>query len=68
MSITLKELYDESKNKYKLKLLAGSYSIDNVVSWVHFMEDDSTINFIRGNELILMLFFSLIGQIHTFQI
>lgn len=53
MSITLKELYDESKNKYKLKLLAGSYSIDNVISWVHFMEDESTINFIRGNELII---------------
>ena len=53
MSITLKSLYYETKNKYKLKLIAGESGIDNVVSWFHFMEDESTINFIRGNELIV---------------
>ncbi len=53
MSISLKELLNESKNKYQLKLLAGKNSLDNVVSWFHFMEDESTIDFIRGNELIV---------------
>lgn len=53
MSISLKELLNESKNKYQLKLLAGGNSLDNVVSWFHFMEDESTIDFIRGNELIV---------------
>lgn len=53
MSIILKSLYYETKNKYKLKLIAGESGIDNVVSWFHFMEDESTINFIRGNELIV---------------
>ncbi|WP_394870886.1 PucR family transcriptional regulator [Clostridium butyricum] len=53
MSITLKQLYSESKTKYKLKLLAGENVLDNVVSWFHFMEDESTIDFIRGNELIV---------------
>lgn len=53
MSITLKKLYTESKAKYKLKLLAGENALDNVVSWFHFMEDESTIDFIRGNELIV---------------
>lgn len=53
MSITLKKLYNESKIKYKLNLLAGENALDNVVSWFHFMEDESTIDFIRGNELIV---------------
>lgn len=53
MSITLKKLYNESKNKYNLNLLAGETALDNVVSWFHFMEDESTIDFIRGNELIV---------------
>lgn len=53
MSITLQELYNESKNKYKLQIIAGENSIDNAVSWFHFMEDESTIDFIRGNELIV---------------
>ncbi|WP_294405960.1 PucR family transcriptional regulator [uncultured Clostridium sp.] len=53
MSITLQELYNESKDKYKLQIIAGENSIDTAVSWFHFMEDESAIDFIRGNELIV---------------
>ncbi len=53
MSITLKDLYSESKDKYNLKLLTDTSTLDNVVSWFHFMEDESTIDFIRGNEIIV---------------
>ena len=53
MAISLKNIYEDTKNKYKLKLLAGKDGIDNVVNWVHFMEDSNTVDFIRGSELII---------------
>ena len=53
MSITLKQLYNESKNKYRLELIAGNAGICNIVSWLHFMEDETTLDFIRGNELVV---------------
>lgn len=53
MAISLKNIYEDTKNKYQLKLLAGKEGIDNVVNWVHFMEDSNTIDFIRGSELII---------------
>ena len=53
MSITLYDLYDQSKSKYKLKLIAGEAGLKKVVSWVQFTEDISTVNFLKGSELIL---------------
>ena len=52
MSISLFELYNNTKSKYKLKLVAGNNGINNLISWVYYSEDNSTIDFIRGNELI----------------
>jgi len=53
MSITLYDLYHESKSKYKLKLIAGETGLKNAVSWVQFTEDIMTVNFLKGSELIL---------------
>lgn len=53
MSITLKELYNEFNKKYKLKLLAGKSCTDNIVSWFNIMEDETTMDFISENELIV---------------
>jgi len=53
MSITLYDLYHQSKSKYKLKLIAGETGLKNVVSWVQFTEDIMTVNFLKGSELIL---------------
>jgi len=53
MSITLYDLYHQSKSKYKLKLIAGEAGLKNVVSWVQFTEDIMTISFLKGSELIL---------------
>lgn len=53
MAISLKNIYEDTKEKYKLQLLAGKEGVDNVVNWVHFMEDSKTIDFIRGSELII---------------
>ena len=52
MSISLFELYNDTKSKYKLNLVAGNNGINNIISWVYYSEDNSTIDFIRGNELI----------------
>lgn len=52
MSISLLNLYNDTKSKYKLELVAGSNGINRMISWVYYSEDNSTIDFIRGNELI----------------
>lgn len=46
-------MYYDTKDKYKIKLIAGEKGIDNVVNWVHFMEDITTMDFIKGSELII---------------
>jgi len=53
MSITLFDLFNQSKSQYKLKLIAGEAGLENVVSWVQFTEDIMTVNFLKGSELIL---------------
>jgi len=53
MSITLYDLYHQSKSKYKLKLIAGEAGLKNVVSWAQFTEDILTVNFLKGSELVL---------------
>lgn len=53
MSLNLRSIYYDTKDKYKLKLIAGEKGLDNVVSWIHFMEDITTMDFIKGSELII---------------
>ena len=52
MSITLKRLLLENKRDYNIKLIAGEKGLDNIVRWVHVVEDDEVSNFLHGNELI----------------
>ena len=53
MSITLFDLFNQSKSQYKLKLIAGEAGLKNVVSWSQFTEDIMTVSFLKGSELIL---------------
>ncbi len=53
MAVSLKSLYQESKKKFSLELLAGEEGFEKTVSWVHLIEDVSTTDFIRGSELII---------------
>lgn len=53
MAIMLSDLIEESKNKFKLELLAGEDGVQNLVHWVQFTEDLDTINFFKGGELII---------------
>lgn len=53
MAVSLRSMYYDTKDKYKIKLIAGEKGLDNVVNWVHFMEDITTMDFIKGSELII---------------
>lgn len=51
MAIRFWELYEATKDKYKLRILAGKNGMDNVVSWVHMLEDETIISRFGGEEL-----------------
>jgi hypothetical protein len=53
MAVSLKDIYSDTKQKFKLELLAGREGLKNTVSWVHLIEDVTTTDFIRGSELII---------------
>lgn len=52
MSVTVKKLYKNSTFLYNMKLVAGHNGLNNLVQWVHIIEDDSVISFLHGNELV----------------
>lgn len=62
MAINLKTVYQETKSRYKLELVAGKNGMDRMMSWVHYMEDSSTTYFIRGSELIITTGMGLKGE------
>lgn len=51
MAIRFWEIYEETKEKYKLRILAGKNGMDNVTGWVHMLEDETIINRFSGEEL-----------------
>lgn len=53
MAIFLKDLYYDTKQKYRLSLIAGGKGMENIVSWVYISEDISTTTFLNGGELII---------------
>ncbi len=53
MSVRIEAIYSKTKEKYKLKLIAGEAGISNIISWIYIMEDLTTADFIRGSELII---------------
>ncbi len=48
----VKKLYKNGQFLYKMKLVAGSRGLNNLVTWVHIIEDDDVTKFLRGNELV----------------
>jgi predicted DNA-binding protein YlxM (UPF0122 family) len=52
MAVTVKTLYKNGTFLYKMQLLAGKSGLDNIVQWVHIIEDDSVSPFLRGGELV----------------
>ncbi|MDF2566935.1 MAG: transcriptional regulator, PucR family [Oscillospiraceae bacterium] len=52
MAVTLRYLCKYAKENYGMKLLCGESNMDNLVSWVHMLEDPETATFLHGQELI----------------
>ena len=52
MAITVSKLYSNCASLYQMKLLAGHKGLNNLVKWVHIVEDREVTAFLHGNELI----------------
>jgi len=52
MAITVKKLYKNGSFLYKMNLIAGREGLENLVKWVHIIEDDNATSFLHGNELV----------------
>lgn len=52
MSVMVKKLYKNGSFLYNMKLVAGQSGLDNIVQWVHIIEDNDVISFLHGHELV----------------
>ncbi|MBI4858581.1 MAG: PucR family transcriptional regulator ligand-binding domain-containing protein [Acetobacterium woodii] len=52
MAITLNHLCKYSKENYGMNLICGDEKLNNLVNWVHMLEDPETAGFLHGQELI----------------
>lgn len=53
MAVRFWELYEETKDIFKLRILAGKAGMDTVVSWVHMLEDETIVSRFHGEELAI---------------
>lgn len=53
MAISVQSLYESTEDIFRLKLISGKKGIFSPVSWVYYTEDVSTLNFLRGGELVI---------------
>lgn len=53
MTNSVQNLFCATSDLFRLKIIAGREGMQNQVSWVYYTEDISTVDFIRGGELII---------------
>jgi len=53
MAVRFWELYEETKERFRLKIVAGQAGMDTVVSWVHMLEDENIVSRFHGEELAI---------------
>lgn len=53
MSITLQQLIPYIQHKYKLTCMTGTNGMLKKVNWIYYMEDVTTLDFIRGGEIVI---------------
>ncbi|MDO5516021.1 MAG: PucR family transcriptional regulator ligand-binding domain-containing protein [Clostridium sp.] len=59
MAISVRNLYELTKDKYNLKLIAGEEGLDNDVRWMYFMEDTEVADFLYGREFVITTGFAM---------
>lgn len=52
MSITVGKLFGNGAVLYQMKLLAGRKGLNNLVEWVHIIENDEVSDFLHGKEVV----------------
>ena len=53
MALQLRQLYQETRAKYRLELICGETGLDRLIDWVYVAEDCSTTDFLYGSELVI---------------
>ncbi len=53
MAIRFWEIYEETKEQFRLRIVAGKTGMDTVVSWVHMLEDETIVSRFHGEELAI---------------
>lgn len=53
MAIRFWEIYEETKEQFRLKVVAGKAGMDTVISWVHMLEDETIATRFHGEELAI---------------
>lgn len=53
MAITVGKLFGNGAITYNMKLLAGVKGLNNLVEWVHIIENDEVSQFLHGHEVVL---------------
>ncbi|MEG2000258.1 MAG: PucR family transcriptional regulator ligand-binding domain-containing protein [Evtepia sp.] len=61
MSLMLEPVFEQTKQKYHLELLAGGRGLYRSLRWLYFTEDISNDSFLRGGELFVITGFSFQG-------
>lgn len=54
MALSLEKIYYTAMRKYGIKLLAGTSGIWNTISWIHTVEDIQVVDFLKGQELVII--------------
>lgn len=52
LAISLRYLCKYAKENYGMNLICGESNMNNLVNWVHMLEDPETASFLHGQELI----------------
>ncbi len=58
-ALMLHTVFEQTKRKYQLQLLAGEAGLYRSLRWLYFSEDIENATFIRGGELMVLTGFSL---------
>ncbi|MBP1757862.1 MAG: PucR family transcriptional regulator [Firmicutes bacterium] len=61
-ALTLGTVFEQTRKKYDLKLLAGEQGLHRSLRWLYFSEDIENADFLRGGELMLLTGYSFGGQ------
>lgn len=53
MALILRDIYQNTRQRFQLELLAGEQGLRNCMRWVYVSEDYTTADFLHGGELII---------------